>query len=78
MAFRVVAGAAAARAVPSGDRLGTPGIALMIVGLFLMYWGFGIFRGETNKPTDMSTPGFGGGKADQSPIERGGGGSGSF
>jgi hypothetical protein len=62
------------------DRLGTPGLALMILGLFIMYWGFGIFRGETGIGSDgiEPTPGFGGGGSGDWFHGEGGGGSGSF
>lgn len=64
-------------------RLATPGAILLLVGVVLMWWGAGIFRGDTSRndslspPSenghDHSTPRFGGGSSGG-----GGGASGSF
>lgn len=32
-------------------RLATPGVVLIIAGVILVYWGMGIFRGETSGVT---------------------------
>jgi hypothetical protein len=57
-------------------RLATPGAVLFVVGVVLMWWGAGVFRGNDNKI--VVTPGFGGGGSGDFLNGPGGGASGSF
>lgn len=38
-------------------RLATPGALLMLAGVAILYWGLGIFRGETGGTVKRWTPG---------------------
>lgn len=58
----------------NGRRLATPGAVLFVVGVVLMWWGAGIFRGDAKSPTKIIGGGIPkDGNDHAEPVKSGGG-----